>query len=124
MKHLILILFFPFCIFGQADTVITKDLGYVVDTFYIDVSGGDTTVFIAYFNEDETRKDEVVYYEQAPSAKASIELIYNEYNATIPQMEAGVEAIYEEYQRRNTALINRRRETAVILDILETFFGY
>lgn len=124
MKHLILILFFPLCLFGQRDTVITSDLGYVTDTSYIDVSGGDTTVLIVYFNEDSTRKDEIVYYEKTPSAKSTMAFIYDELLASLPQLSADSEAAYLEWQRRNTALINRRRQFEAIRDIMETFFGY
>lgn len=125
MKRLILFLaFFPLALFGQRDTVITSDLGFVVDTSNLQISGGDTTVRVVYLNQNSNRKNEILYYEQSPSAKATMAAVYDELLNSLPQLSADVEAAFLEFKKKNTALINRRREYEQILAIMEGYFGY
>lgn len=125
MKHILfLLLFIPLALFGQRDTVITSDLGYVVDTTNLIISGGDTTVRVVYLNKNSTQQEEILYYEQSPSSKATLAAIYNDLLLRIPIASANSEAAYLEFQRRNTELINLRREFLAIEEVMSTYYGY
>lgn len=125
MKNLIIILLFiPFISFAQRDSLITDDLGFVVDETDLEVSMGDSTVRVVYFTESADRKDEIRYYEKAPSAKATMASVYNELLNQLPLLSADVEAAYREYQKKNTALINTRRQFEAIEGIMIGYFGY